>query len=932
MEAGPSSDDSPVGGMDEKVAAVEASEMADESGMSGPGEGALDAEMVGGEEGQYAEQGAEGEGDYEGGDEDEDEDEDTDGEIDPNHPQLQRVQARLLEQYQTRKRDLDGQIREKTGVVARLKKKREQIGVELYEFQQKLARRQLELEKQQDEFGQTAQERVVAEKRSKHMGTVTKETEAEQKQLERKRLQERENLDQIKVTLKQIEDYNRELKGEIQVTRRAAYGTEEGIKGAEREKKQQDYLIDETNEQIKSILERTRLFEGQIESQAAQTRTARESLREAEAEIKKIESQKREYTQRWKTSVIGMRRRDEALEVQNRAVLKADEERQGITVHTVGVKKSIIEQQQLNEQLTAEDVKLKAEVKFLMAQKDGINTQVSEIATKYEMLQQSVAQSEEEIKKARFARKSLQSDLTSIRKVYEKFYRERTAIDNKIEEELKGEIDTLKRGKQSNAKAVLVLRQQIAAKEIEIGEAQNELARLRVDILNNESFNKTLSESFGEIERDLKEKDEIINKYETEFKKRASAIERSQLIMARLNKKYDDMVASQGDEEVLGPLEGTIKTLRRDIEKSKVQTQALQRSWIASQGKLVEITSSSQRVSHVVKGLRARMSVLATKALRLQNETAQERVEVKGLERQIRQLHLDSEKINGLIAESTKLQTDIATENRDKRNRFAGELREAESKSRERSIQIASKKEEKEVLFQQVVEAERQILLLEKKIQIERETAAALDPEFGQPEVKAMKKEIHRMEMRLSQLKRQQEKMITVMERTILKNEVITKSHEASKSKGDSRITVRKKIAGLKSAIRDNIREFKRVEMAIREQEGQNKAIFSDVESLRHNYSQVEDQKISVDLELQLARLQKRLNSGRLALAEKRARRCQELLRKKALAPAYADQASMGGIREREMQKKIREALVLLQENQPKYATTFDRLNQFLVA
>ena len=51
-------------------------------------------------------------------------------------------------------------------------------------------------------------------------------------------------------------------------------------------------------------------------------------------------------------------------------------------------------------------------------------------------------------------------------------------------------------------------------------------------------------------------------------------------------------------------------------------------------------------------------------------------------------------------------------------------------------------------LLDDIMETERQLLLWEKKIQLEKETQAALDPEVGMQEIHAMEKEIHRMKLR----------------------------------------------------------------------------------------------------------------------------------------------------------------------------------------
>ena len=54
-------------------------------------------------------------------------------------------------------------------------------------------------------------------------------------------------LDKLNVTLKQVEKYNEEMKGEIALNRRATYKAEEIVQGMERSKRQQDYELEELN-------------------------------------------------------------------------------------------------------------------------------------------------------------------------------------------------------------------------------------------------------------------------------------------------------------------------------------------------------------------------------------------------------------------------------------------------------------------------------------------------------------------------------------------------------------------------------------------------------------------------------------------------------------------------------------------------------------
>merc|ERR1711998_400444 len=88
-------------------------------------------------------------------------------------------------------------------------------------------------------------------------------------------------------------------------------------------------------------------------------------------------------------------------------------------------------------------------------------------------------------------------------------------------------------------------------------------------------------------------------------------------------------------------------------------------------------------------------------------------------------------------------------------------------------------------LLLDVVEAEKQIMLIEKKIALERETQAALNPEVGAAEVRAMQREIHRMRLRYAQLQRRQEQMVAEMERAIYKRDNIeAKGKTSSQKKG----------------------------------------------------------------------------------------------------------------------------------------------------
>ena len=66
-----------------------------------------------------------------------------------------------------------------------------------------------------------------------------------------------------------------------------------------------------------------------------------------------------------------------------------------------------------------------------------------------------------------------------------------------------------------------------------------------------------------------------------------------------------------------------------------------------------------------------------------------------------------------------------------------------------------------------------QVMLWQRKIELEREMNDVLDPSVGGDVVGAMKKEIHRMQLRAGELARIQESLLLDLERSITKRDTI---------------------------------------------------------------------------------------------------------------------------------------------------------------
>merc|ERR1712032_426 len=148
---------------------------------------------------------------------------------------------------------------------------------------------------------------------------------------------------------------------------------------------------------------------------------------------------------------------------------------------------------------------------------------------------------------------------------------------------------------------------------------------------------------------------------------------------------------------------------------------------------------------------------------------------------------------------------ELANGNQMMETEFVQKLKEIEGQCLDMERQVERVKEEKSNMTNEVLEAERQVLLWERKIALEKEMQEALDPNIGQSEASAMQKEIHRMELRLDQLKRRQEQMIMEMERAINKRDAIALKYEP-KTKKNKQVTTAATLKRQVQSLKNNLR------------------------------------------------------------------------------------------------------------------------------
>lgn len=165
--------------------------------------------------------------------------------------------------------------------------------------------------------------------------------------------------------------------------------------------------------------------------------------------------------------------------------------------------------------------------------------------------------------------------------------------------------------------------------------------------------------------------------------------------------------------------------------------------------------------------------VLENKKTRIEANIEEQRTLIAVMKKSLKQLQNDLNRLNVEHSKQTIKETQLTNDNFNFETAFLERLKEMEEESVRLESKIENLKTEKADILQEIVQAERQICLWERKIQLEKEMQETIDPSIGQAEVEQMKKEIHRMELRYAQLQKKQEVLIQEMERAVSKRETI---------------------------------------------------------------------------------------------------------------------------------------------------------------
>merc|ERR1719171_505816 len=585
--------------------------------------------------------------------------------------------------------------------------------------------------------------------------------------------------------------------------------------------------------------------------------------------------------------------------------------------------------QEENEKLAGLLTKNENELTYMQTQMQQIHTDRQRLAERYAMLRKSLDSTTGETAKIKTALKDSQQELQTVEASIQKVARETMELNEHIEEKISQQA-TVVRSEANTNKSAKKLGSLVQDQEMELQNLQNEISRVMVDSLNTKAHNQMLKERQETLVKELSEREKLIDQYELEIRKRHNQIEKKQLYVDRLNREFDEKRSKQEDDNT-GPMEGKIKSLRKQIAEKTQECQDMQKSWIGKQTDLLSLQEEIDTTKDHVQDQKNRKLILQQKHLRTEGGLDGQKKEISDLRLDVKQLQYEMDKLNTSIASHGKKQDDLTNTNQNMETEFVRKLKDIEQNCLETENEVDTLKLEKDAMMEEIVEAERQVMLWERKIHLEKEMQEALDPSVGQAETTMMKKEIHRMELRYEQLKRRQDQMIQEMERVIHKRDAIQLKYEPKAQQDpNSGLQIKRQLTSLRSNLKLAMQSAQETENRTRQREDDLKVLQDQVAGISQETQDLERSTEEVQLEASLREVQRATLASQVGNLDREAATFEQVLQDGAgIAPGRAE-AIRAQVREADgMRRRLDEVINQVADAYPQYDTLFQALRDW---
>lgn len=735
--------------------------------------------------------------------------------LEPNNPLMARYQAALQAHLLRQNKKLDKELIYLEGALRQKQKEREHISLDIYNTQQAVNQQHIMLDKKKEEFVKVIDDRDKLTVTLNSEKNILNEKATVYFDTEKKVEDMRQEKEALSLLISQFMEWEEVQNSQIKISQRMSEKQRMDKDILTQEKLRQDMLMLTLATEVLKLNKVFDDLEKNIKDKQADVTIIAQSVTDGTVDLEEVQNENKHLLETWNNVIFRIEQRDKAL---------------------VDVKKELQNVKDQFHTLECQIDSFKRSTKTEIKRNGQLSITLNRIEEDFETLQRVYAGEEEKQKhlKENFAQlinmiELTKKDLNLAINEWRMKDKEKRNIQYEIdrhslqkysyEEELLNILHNQKITSQTDKHATKLLSQlhnNCRKQEISLATFENDLAKVLLDIEEERKIinsNLILIEEEKLIEQD---RDEEVEMMETTLQNLNRNVIRKQGQIDSINNKLSEIKSKTGGFE-LSADERQISSLEKAIIENDQNVKKLQGQWVREQRNIVNLTHQHNQQLHQINIYRKQLLVLDQKYMKMETEIEKYKKDESNTLRAIDDLQKKLVTLNQQCSEKKNYKDLLDNENFAAQNQLICDLKDAEISALSMLTEMCNLEIEKDELRKKLSESQRECLAWEKKLQLAVEMKTKIEKAKGEGgDIAVMKAEIHRMEVRLAQLHKAQEKLAQDMEMCIIRRDGILDSAHAKEKRSVkgihyTRQQLTKKLDDLRNKIKQTELEIKSV-------------------------------------------------------------------------------------------------------------------------
>ena len=526
-----------------------------------------------------------------------------------------------------------------------------------------------------------------------------------------------------------------------------------------------------------------------------------------------------------------------------------------------------------------------------------------------------IEQTESDLKKAQHESLLLENQLKSLRGTLDKQNKKKFELEDQILELLQDQITTDKAGEY---RGKLLRETQSKRRDLEIGmsKTENELSIVLLDLEKWRGIIDKSKENVAQVKKNHDEVDVKFTRLTEEINGAKSLVNSKLRALDGLNRQLDQLIEQSGGKE-MNPDEVKISEYEKNIEELDASIKEGQAFWLRLQSNVVNLSQKRVQQLNEINYSRKKLLLVEQKAIKVEAHLEAVVSEHREIVRSLGSLNTKLDSISIKLHKTREMHEKDEMECEITHQEATNRLKDAEMVVLGLEQDLDDLGRDIEECKNEALDKHREALAWETKYKMAQEAKKYRDEEMAQSsEIGMMKAEIHRMQVRLDQLRKMQEKYAKDLENTVHHREHIFDSVNAREKvfggKLKTRSTMQHKINEMKVKLKHVFSEISDAEKNLIEIDTAQKLLHAELENRKQQIEDEKKQNSLIKAEIGQGMILKQENLDYIVRHQYRARRY-KILANATQLPKLRNEILIQS--DLQHQREINENLIAIAEN-----------------